>query len=79
MDGWWTVTAGCTVVVCLDPTAVLMDRSPDPPAATATADRLMVDHLIRLRQQSRREREAEGLGGLQVDDELESRSWCSRR
>src|SRR4029434_10853903 len=35
MDGWWTVTAGCTVVVCLDPTAVLMDRSPDPPAASA--------------------------------------------
>src|SRR5712664_4639257 len=26
MDGWWTVTAGCTVVVCLDPTAVLLDR-----------------------------------------------------
>jgi hypothetical protein len=37
MDGWWTVTAGCTVVVCLDPTAVLMDLGPDPRAAAAMA------------------------------------------
>jgi hypothetical protein len=33
MDGWWTVTVGCTVVVCLDPTAVLMDRAPHQEAA----------------------------------------------
>jgi hypothetical protein len=38
MGGWWTVTAGPTVLVCLDPTAVLMDRSPDPPAAGTTGD-----------------------------------------
>ena len=41
MDGWWTVTAGCTVVVCLDPTAVLMDESPHPlsPAPSAVVRR----------------------------------------
>jgi hypothetical protein len=32
------VTAGCTVVVCLDPTAVLMDQSPGPSAPAATAE-----------------------------------------
>jgi hypothetical protein len=42
MDGWWTVTAGCTVVVCLDLTAVLMDRSPDPRAAVNVTAALLV-------------------------------------
>jgi len=38
MDGWWTVTASeGAMYVCLEPEAVLMDRSPDPPAAAATA------------------------------------------
>jgi hypothetical protein len=29
------------------------------------------DHLIRPREQRRRDREVEGLGGLQIDDQLE--------
>jgi len=33
----------------------------------------LLDHLIRPRQQSRRNREAERLGGLEVDDKLELR------
>jgi hypothetical protein len=48
MDGWWTVTAGSTVLVCLDPTAVLMDQSPDLPVAAAMAG-LSVDRLMVLR------------------------------
>ncbi len=31
----------------------------------------LLDHLIRPLQERRRDRQAEGLGGLQVDDELD--------
>ena len=31
----------------------------------------LLDHLVRLEQERRRDREAQGLGGLQVDDEFE--------
>jgi hypothetical protein len=31
----------------------------------------LLDHLVRLEQERRRDREAQGLGGLQVDDEIE--------
>ncbi len=33
--------------------------------------RWLLDHLIRLEEKARRDSEAEGLGGLQVDDQLE--------
>ena len=41
-------------------------------------DRLL-DHLIRPRQQRRRDGEAEGLRGLQVDDEVEFRRLLNRK
>src|SRR5882724_5141305 len=43
-----------------------------PPRGAADRHRLL-DHLIRPRQQRRRDRQAEGLGGLEVDDQLELR------
>jgi len=70
MDGWWTLAAGNPHVTSvssrkeeladglgvLTPKPVLMDRSPDPPAAVAMGDR-----------------QTEGLGGLEVDHQLELR------
>jgi hypothetical protein len=46
------------------------------PAASSPATRRargvrLLDHLIRTRQQRRRDRQAECLGGLEVDDEVE--------
>ena len=37
-----------------------------------------LDHLIRPQQQRRRDRQAEGLGGLEVDDQLELRGLLDR-
>jgi hypothetical protein len=44
-----------------------------------TGDHRLLDHLIGPRQQRRRDREAKGLGGLEVDDELESRGLLHRQ
>src|SRR5262245_51442455 len=44
---------------------------PGPRAGEMAGAGRSFDHLIRPRQQRRRDREAEGLGGLDVDDELE--------
>src|SRR5215475_16189172 len=55
-------------------------RRPTPgclTAASASAEVPSIDHLIRPRQQRGRDREAEGLGGLEVDDE--SRIWWVAR
>src|SRR4029077_2404716 len=38
-----------------------------------------LDHLIRALQQRRRDRQAEGLGGLEVDDQLEGRRLLDRQ
>ena len=43
------------------------------------ASDLLRDHLIRTQQQRRRDGEAEGLGGLEVDDEIELHSRPRRR
>ena len=50
----------------------------DPPArlayeASAGSRRLLLDHLVGRRQQRFRDGEAEGLGGLEVDDQLDLR------
>src|SRR5580704_14499229 len=47
---------------------VLLDGMPTPGWALRCR---LLDHLIRPLQERRRDREAEGLGGLEVDDELE--------
>ena len=39
---------------------------------------LLLDNPIRSQQQRRRDGEAEGLGGLEVDDELEARGLVDR-
>jgi hypothetical protein len=39
-----------------------------------TTYRGSLDHLIRALQERRRDREAKGIGGLEVDDQLELRS-----
>src|SRR5713101_7042728 len=68
MDGWWPAAARIALLFsqppnarraaedCLDETAVLMDQSPDPPAAGATAGSsarapggLEIDHQLELR------------------------------
>src|ERR1043166_4285981 len=40
---------------------------------------LSLDHLVRLEEQRRRHREAKGLGGLEVDDQLELRGLLYRQ
>ena len=37
------------------------------------------DHLVRLEQQRRRDGETEGMGGLEVDDQLELRGLLHRQ
>ena len=49
------------------------------PQVQYSARILLFDHLIRPRQQRRRDREAEGLGGLEVDDQLELRGLFDRK
>ena len=39
----------------------------------------LLDHLIRLEEERRRDRKAEGLGGLEVDDQLEPRGLSQRQ
>jgi hypothetical protein len=47
------------------PVSCFGDRAP------ARVPRKLLDHLIRPLQERRRDRQAEGLGGLEVDDEVE--------
>src|SRR5438128_2574601 len=62
------------------PTAVLLRRavSGRRPARRGTSDARSLDDLIRPQQQRLRNREAEGFGGLQINDELEFR-WLLDR
>jgi hypothetical protein len=52
------------------PGRVPLDTSPDGGVASLS-DRALLDHLIRQLQERRRNRQAESLGGLEVDDQLE--------
>src|SRR6266478_7186537 len=53
--------------------ANLQTRGAQPRTALTKPPFSWIDHLIRPLQERRREREAEGLGGLEVDDQLELR------
>jgi hypothetical protein len=50
-----------------------MIRNAPELGTTWAQNRVLLDHLVRPRQQRRRDREAEGLGGLEVDHQLELR------
>src|SRR6266536_794345 len=50
--------------------------APDPPIPESTA---LFDHLIGPPEQRRRDRKAEGLGGFEVDDQLELRGLLDRQ
>src|SRR6266851_30705 len=54
--------------------ANLQTRGAQPRTALTKPPFSWIDHLIRPLQERRRDREAEGLGGLEVDDQL----GCSR-
>ncbi len=66
MDGWWTAAAR----TALSP-ANLQKRGAQLRTALTKPPFSWIDHLIRPLQKGRRDRQAEGLGGLEVDDELE--------
>jgi hypothetical protein len=54
------------------------ERRAEAAAAGVEFHQVLLDHLIRPRQQRRRDREAEGLGGLEIDDEFERRGLLDR-
>ena len=61
---WWTGAA---------PRRRAARRGAPPPYQPGTCGGRSLDQFIRPPQQRRRDREAEGLGGLEVDDQLELR------
>src|SRR5881397_2132666 len=69
------LSIGFRVLVSLHPAIQATGRLALAPTGLAPARRTCLlwtrDHLIRPQQQRGRDREAEGLGGLEVDDQLE--------
>src|ERR1700737_1140366 len=73
MDGWWTAAAR----TALSP-ANLQKRSAQLRTALPKPPFSWIDHLIRPQQERLGNRQAEGLGGLEVDDQLELRRLLDR-
>src|SRR5258705_8948227 len=73
MDGWWTTAARTTLSPATSkPRGQLKTALTNPPFS-------WIDHLIRPQQERRRDRQAEGLGGLEVDDEVEPIELLNRQ
>ena len=72
--GWWrdasgyTIAAGAIVVAALGLVAELAAPPPGGARSVRGADLVSLDDPVRQQQHRRRNREAELLGGLEVDD-----------
>src|SRR5690242_10463663 len=66
LDGWWTAAAQIALS-----SANLQTRGAPLRTALTEPPFSWINHLIRPRQQGRRDRQAKSLGGFEVDDQLE--------